>query len=79
MRHILLCYAIFFQSNGTDHVACVVCIQLVVCGQALSHCVHFTVRDIFDRIQQLPHLSPSMIHLLVDGEWLVIAAVCVMI
>jgi nicotinamidase-related amidase len=24
------------------------CPQLVVCGQALSHCVNFTVRDIVD-------------------------------
>jgi hypothetical protein len=39
----------------------------VVCGQALSHCVHFTVRDIFDRIKQMPDYSTSMIHLLVDG------------
>eukprot|EP00341_Mesodinium_pulex_P004373 CAMPEP_0116973156 /NCGR_PEP_ID=MMETSP0467-20121206/54311_1 /TAXON_ID=283647 /ORGANISM="Mesodinium pulex, Strain SPMC105" /LENGTH=89 /DNA_ID=CAMNT_0004664867 /DNA_START=380 /DNA_END=646 /DNA_ORIENTATION=- len=42
--------------------------KLVVCGQALSHCVHFTVRDIFDRLQQMPDYSASMINLLVDAS-----------
>jgi hypothetical protein len=42
-------------------------VQLVVCGQALSHCVNFTVRDIVQRLSETGE-SPSMIYLLTDGS-----------
>ena len=41
--------------------------QLVVCGQALSHCVNFTVRDIANRLIENGD-SPSIIYLLTDGN-----------
>ena len=40
------------------------CPQLVVCGQALSHCVNFTVRDIVDNWRG----ENSKIVLLKDGN-----------
>lgn len=39
------------------------CPQLMVCGQALSHCVNFTVRDIVDNWRG----ENSKIVLLADG------------
>lgn len=46
---------------------CVNTEKLVVCGQALSHCVNFTVRDIANRLIENGQ-SPSMIYLLVDAS-----------
>ena len=43
---------------------CDVVSQLVVCGQALSHCVNFTLRDIVDNWRN----DPSSIYLLEDGK-----------
>jgi nicotinamidase/pyrazinamidase len=40
---------------------------LVVCGQALSHCVNFTVRDITNRLIENGQ-SPSIIYLLTDAS-----------
>ena len=37
--------------------------QLVVCGQALSHCVNFTVRDLVEHWRS----EPSRIHVMRDG------------
>ena len=37
--------------------------KLLVCGQALSHCVNYTMRDMVNE-----HCDPSKIYLLVDGE-----------
>lgn len=39
----------------------------MVCGQALSHCVNFTVRDIANRLIENGD-SPSIIYLLTDGK-----------
>jgi nicotinamidase/pyrazinamidase len=39
----------------------------VVCGQALSHCVNFTVRDIAGRVVENGQ-SPSFIYLLSDAS-----------
>jgi nicotinamidase-related amidase len=43
-------------------------LQLVVCGQALSHCVNFTVRDIHARVVETGDLAASDMYLLADGE-----------
>jgi nicotinamidase/pyrazinamidase len=40
--------------------------QLIVCGQALSHCVNFTLRDIFNRLVETGR-STTFISLLVDA------------
>jgi len=47
---------------------CVDTEKLVVCGQALSHCVNFTVRDIHRRVVETNDLAASSIYLLVDAS-----------
>lgn len=43
------------------------CPQLIVCGQALSHCVNFTVRDIVDNWRG----ENAKIVVLEDGRYIV--------
>jgi hypothetical protein len=44
-------------------------VQLLVCGQALSHCVNMTVRDIVDHWKQSGHHKDELhrIYILEDG------------
>ena len=51
-------------------------LQLVVCGQALSHCVNFTVRDIHARVVETGDLQASDMYLLADGEGGAFLALC---
>jgi nicotinamidase-related amidase len=47
---------------------CVDTEKLVVCGQALSHCVNFTVRDIHARVVETGDLQASDMYLLADAS-----------
>jgi hypothetical protein len=47
--------------------------QLVVCGQALSHCVNFTIRDIVDNWRG----NNSNITILEDGKHILILIVVI--
>ncbi len=47
---------------------CVLLLQLLICGQALSHAVNYTVRDIVKDWNRLPGYNLANIHLIVDGN-----------
>mmetsp|Transcript_7811 Transcript_7811/g.13163 ORF Transcript_7811/g.13163 Transcript_7811/m.13163 type:complete len:294 (+) Transcript_7811:100-981(+) len=47
---------------------CVDTEKLVICGQALSHCVNFTVRDIHARVVETGDLAASNMYLLSDAS-----------
>lgn len=61
--------------NADLYKGCVDTEKLVVCGQALSHCVNFTVRDIHQRVVETGDLAASDMYLLSDGEHLVVCCV----
>jgi hypothetical protein len=41
-------------------------LQLIVCGQALSHCVNYTLRDLLD--PSVGNIPGSKVYLLEDGK-----------
>ena len=64
---IILCSIYIALTLHYLHVTyiCISCIQLLVCGQALSHCVNFTFSDLLD---EWPADKRARLVLLTDGR-----------
>jgi hypothetical protein len=57
------------------YLACFVpAVQLLICGQAMSHCVNYTTRDIIEHWDR----SMSGVVVLTDGTYAVLLVACVL-